>query len=148
MRASAVLLPPMMSERSSGDCPGTRGQHWLVEYLGCDPKRLDDRQYLVSLLRRAAEAAGAKVVAEAIQPFSPHGMSAVLLIEESHFSLHTWPEAGYAAADFYTCGDCQPERAHAVLLAGVGAARSELMVIERGLAGAGPSLAVGEARGD
>jgi S-adenosylmethionine decarboxylase len=133
-----------MSEPSTDRGPSTRGQHWLVEYLGCDPKRLDDREYLVGLLRRAAEAAGAKVVAEAIQPFSPHGMSAVLLIEESHFSLHTWPEAGYAAADFYTCGDCQPERAHAVLLAGVGAARSELIVIERGLGGGGASLAVGE----
>ena len=135
-----------MSEPSSAERPGTQGRHWLVEYLGCDPKRLDDREYLVGLLRRAAEAAGAKVVAEAIQPFSPHGTSAVLLIEESHFSLHTWPEAGYAAADFYTCGDCQPERAHAVLLAGVGAARCELVVVERGLGGDGPSLVAGGMR--
>jgi S-adenosylmethionine decarboxylase proenzyme len=119
-----------------------------VEYLGCNPNLLDDREHLVNLLRRSAEAAGATVVAEAIQPFSPHGMSAVLLIEESHFSLHTWPEQGYAAVDFYTCGDCLPERAHAVLLAGVGAARSEVMVIERGLTGGGRSLALGDPRGD
>jgi S-adenosylmethionine decarboxylase len=136
------------SEPSSDRRPSTRGQHWLVEYLGCDAKRLDDREYLMCLLRRAAEAAGATVVAEAIQPFSPHGVSAVLLIEESHFSLHTWPEEGYAAADFYTCGNCLPDRAHAVLLAGVGAARSEIMVIERGLTGVGRALALGDPRGD
>jgi S-adenosylmethionine decarboxylase len=133
----------MSTPDGSRSTVSTLGQHWLVEYLGCDRSVLDDRERLLGLLRSAAEAAGATVVAEAVQPFSPHGVSAVLLIEESHFSLHTWPEQGYAAADFYTCGDCQPERAHAVLSAGLGAGRSESMVIRRGLAGPGRSLELG-----
>ncbi len=124
----------------------TRGQHWLVEYLGCEPSLLDDAERLEALLRRAAEAARAKVLSMAVQPFSPHGVSAVLLIEESHFSLHTWPEQGYAAGDFYTCGDCLPERAHALLHTELRASRSEVMVIQRGLPGPGRSLALDESR--
>jgi S-adenosylmethionine decarboxylase proenzyme len=120
---------------------GTGGRHWLVEYQRCSPGVLDHPEDLRSLLRRAAEAAGAQVVGEACQPFAPHGVSIVLLIEESHFSLHTWPEQRYAAVDFYTCGQCRPEEAHAVLLAGLEAERCELLVVQRGLLGAPRAIA-------
>ena len=112
-----------------------RGRHWLIEYHGCNPRTLGDPESVGKLLRGAAEAAGAAVVSESFRRFSPQGVSGVVLIEESHLSIHTWPEEGYAAVDVYTCGDCDPERAHQVLLAGLEAARSELMQIERGLDG-------------
>jgi len=65
-----------------------------------------------------------------------------LLLEESHFSLHTWPEAGYAALDFYTCGALDPEPAARVVAAGVGALRVSLMEISRGLPEAEGALSV------
>jgi S-adenosylmethionine decarboxylase len=74
------------------------------------------------------------VVAEVFHPFSPHGVSGVLAIEESHLSVHTWPEEGYAALDFYTCGDSDPELALLSLARAVGAGRAELLEVTRGLA--------------
>jgi S-adenosylmethionine/arginine decarboxylase-like enzyme len=66
----------------------------------------------------------------------------VVVIEESHFSLHTWPECGYAAVDFYTCGECEPEAAVEVLRDGLGARSCEQVVVHRGLRGPGGSLKV------
>jgi len=57
----------------------------------------------------------------------------VVVVEESHLSIHTWPEHSYAAVDFFTCGECVPGRAHEVLKQGLGAETSELMLIKRGL---------------
>ena len=77
----------------------TQGRHLLVELYGCDPHALDDAERLAGLLRRAAEAAGSRVVAEVFHPFAPHGITGVVVIEESHLSVHTWPVTGYAAVD-------------------------------------------------
>lgn len=116
-----------------GDVVGTRAKHLLVEYHGCDRRLLDDPGAVAALMRRAAEAAGARVVAEVFHPYRPHGVTGVLVIEESHFSVHTWPECGYAAVDFYTCGECVPENADQVLREGLGAERTEVLLVRRGL---------------
>ncbi len=81
----------------------------------------------------AAEAAEATVVGTVFHPFSPQGISGVVVIEESHLSIHTWPEHGYAAVDFFTCGECLPERAHEVIKEGLSAATSEAMMVIRGM---------------
>lgn len=111
----------------------TAGRHLLAEYHGCAPGRLDDQAHIEGLMRRAAEVAGATVVACVFHRFAPQGVTGVVIIEESHLSVHTWPEHGYAAVDFFTCGDCDPEAAHDFLRRQLGAARSEIMLIERGL---------------
>lgn len=121
---------------------GTSAQHLLCEYHGCDPTLLDDREALERILRRATEAANATVVATTFHRFAPQGVTGVVVLEESHFSIHTWPEAGYAALDFYTCGQCLPERAHEVVQTALGATRSELMSIRRGGAPPGPSMRI------
>jgi S-adenosylmethionine decarboxylase len=121
---------------------GTTARHLLVEYHGCDRALLDNLEAVRALMRSAAEAAGARVVAEVFHPYRPHGVTGVLVIEESHFSVHTWPECGYAAVDFYTCGDCVPENAKDVLAVGLRAERVELVMIRRGLPGATPSMSV------
>ena len=108
------------------------GKHLLVEYRRCAPALLDDPDAMEALLREAAAAAGATVLDARLHRFKPQGVSGVLLIAESHVSIHTWPEAGYAAVDFYTCGDCDPLRAHEVLLARLGARSSEVMLVTRG----------------
>ena len=120
-----------------------RGRHLLVEYFDCGERDLlDDVAGIEGLMNRAAEAANTTVVASIFHPFTPQGVSGVVVIEESHLSIHTWPEHGYCAVDFYTCGRGVPERAHELLREGLGAARSEVMVVDRGLREAGPSARV------
>ncbi|MGF1510816.1 MAG: adenosylmethionine decarboxylase [Myxococcota bacterium] len=111
----------------------TRGQHLLAEYHGCRTSLLNDKDIIQRLLTRAAEDAGATVVAAVFHRFSPQGISGVVVIEESHLSIHTWPEAGYAAVDFYTCGDCHPELAHRRLMEGLQPERAELLTVVRGM---------------
>ncbi|MEC7520837.1 MAG: adenosylmethionine decarboxylase [Myxococcota bacterium] len=111
----------------------TRGRHLLVEYHGCSEAMLDDLEGVEALMNRAAVAANTSVVASVFHPFQPQGVSGVVVIEESHLSIHTWPEYGYAAVDFYTCGQGVPEEAHAVLLEGLEATGAEVMTVDRGL---------------
>lgn len=110
----------------------TTSTHILVEYWDCDPAVLDDRGRIQAILERAAGTAGATVVQSTFHTFSPQGVTGVVVVEESHLSIHTWPETGYAAVDFFTCGDCDPEAAHPVLLDGLRAGRAELMRVARG----------------
>ena len=93
-------------------------------------------------MRRAVDAAKANVVAVTFHRFSPQGVTGVVVLEESHFSIHTWPEAGYAALDFFTCGRCEPEHAHELVQREIGATRVEVMTVTRGLPGTGPSMRI------
>jgi S-adenosylmethionine decarboxylase len=111
----------------------TVGRHLLAEYYDCDPRVLDDERRVQRAIRAATRAAGATVVAEAYHHFAPHGVSASILIAESHLSLHTWPEAGYAAADLFTCGELDPTPGVAVLATALGARRVRTVEIVRGL---------------
>ncbi len=123
----------------------TLAKHLLVEYHGCDRGLLNDLEAVRRIMRRAARAAGATVVAEVFHPYRPQGVTGVLVIEESHFSVHTWPECGYAAVDFYTCGECAPERADQVLREELGAERAEVMLVRRGLRAETGSIAIDSA---
>ncbi len=118
------------------------GRHLLVEYRGCDRDLLDDSEQVETHLRRAAIEAGATIVAAVFHRFSPQGVTGVVVVEESHLSIHTWPEHGYAAVDFFTCGDCLPERAHEYLFGKLKARSSEIMKVDRGIDGMGESMAV------
>lgn len=81
------------------------GVHALVELNECDAQLLDDPKLLESSLLNSAKLAGATILSSHFHQFSPQGVSGVVIIEESHFSVHTWPEFGYAAIDFFTCSD-------------------------------------------
>lgn len=108
------------------------GRHLLAEYLGCSRAVLDDPAALELALRGAAEAAGTEVLVAHFHRFAPQGVSGMLIIQESHLSIHTWPELGYAAVDLYTCGGGDPLAADAVLRAGLGAQRAQLVIVQRG----------------
>lgn len=110
----------------------TKGRHLLVEYHGCSSQILSDEKGIQDMMEAAARAAGAHIVGSFFHRFSPQGVSGVVVVEESHLSIHTWPEVGYAACDFYTCGECQPEKAHAVLVEILGATHSEMLQVDRG----------------
>lgn len=112
----------------------TLAQHLLVEYWQCDAAVLDDPDKLVGLLQRAAVAAGTTVIHSHCHRFSPQGVSAVVVIQESHLSIHTWPEQAYAAVDFYTCGKGSPHAAHEVLMQGLLAKACRALLLRRGAA--------------
>jgi S-adenosylmethionine decarboxylase proenzyme len=118
----------------------TTARHLVVEYHGCDRELLNDKKQMERLMRLAAEKARATVVGAIFHTYSPQGVSGVVVVEESHFSIHTWPEYGYAAVDCYTCGDCEPEAAHEFLKEQLRAAETELMILDRGQNPPGPSI--------
>jgi len=85
------------------------GSHLIVEYYGCNPKILNDLHSIKNHLLIAADKIGATVIDEKFHQFSPQGVSGAVILAESHISIHTWPEYGYAAMDFFTCGvKCDP----------------------------------------
>lgn len=115
------------------DSPPPRGVHILAELHGCDPARLDDHDLVVAAVRRAAEAARAAVLDVSSHRFHPHGVTALALLAESHLSIHTWPEHGYAAVDALTCGaTMRPQDCVDLLGAALGATDVATTVVERG----------------
>ena len=81
------------------------GRHILAEYYGCDIHILNNLELIEDYMQKAVIESGATIIDSTFHKFSPHGVSGVIVIAESHMALHTWPEYGYAAVDFFTCGD-------------------------------------------
>ncbi|TXK27116.1 polyamine aminopropyltransferase [Pontibacter qinzhouensis] len=81
------------------------GRHILVEFYDCSPELMNDVMHIENSMVAAAETAGATVINSTFHHFSPYGVSGVVVIQESHLAIHTWPEYGYAAVDLFTCGD-------------------------------------------
>ena len=84
--------------------------------------------------------AGSTIVASVFHPFTPQGVTGVVVLEESHLSIHTWPEHGYASVDFFTCGQGLPDRAHEVIRRGLRAEHAELMMVDRGVSLTGQAM--------
>ncbi len=113
------------------------GTHVLLELRDCDPELLDDLEYIRKELLAAAAEVGAHVVGESFHQFAPQGVTGILSIAESHISIHTWPELGYAAADIFTCGDqTMPDRAAQSVVAALRCQDPQITQIRRGLSGA------------
>jgi S-adenosylmethionine decarboxylase len=109
------------------------GHHFILELYGCPPAMLDEAEHVRATLRKAIDASHATLLSDAVHEFTPHGVTALGLLSESHISVHTWPEHGYVAADIFTCGQgCSPESACEVLIAGFAAERYDLVKLERG----------------
>lgn len=81
------------------------GNHILVEFMNCDPHIMNDVAGIERDMVAAAQKAGATVINSTFHHFSPWGVSGVVVIQESHLAIHTWPEYGYAAVDLFTCGE-------------------------------------------
>ncbi len=113
------------------------GTHVLLDLDGCPRELLQDGAALRAGLREAALLGGATIVAEAFHTFDPPAVSGVLLIAESHLSVHTWPDLGKATLDIYTCGSAFDARAAADRLAlSLRATRQRRVEVKRGF-GAG-----------
>jgi S-adenosylmethionine decarboxylase len=100
----------------------------------CDKEVLNDLSFLRDAMVSTAIDCGAMVMGESFHRFNPQGVSGVVVIAESHLSIHTWPEYGYAAVDIFTCGtSVEPEKAVEALIEKLGAKNHSLMEIQRGL---------------
>jgi S-adenosylmethionine decarboxylase len=110
------------------------GRHLLVELHDCNKEALNDLGFLRQAMKDAAIDCGAVVLGDSFHNFSPQGVSGVVIIAESHLSIHTWPECGFAAVDVFTCGtSVQPEKAAEVLIAKLGSRNHSFIEIPRGI---------------
>ena len=110
----------------------TVGKHCILELYGCDSTRLDDEAFLRDTITAAAKRAGATLLNLITHRFQPQGVTGLALLAESHISIHTWPESGYAAVDVFTCGDhTMPEKACLTLAAELGSGRHKLTSFRR-----------------
>lgn len=80
------------------------GKHLLAEFIGCKGCDLDSVHQIKEEMENAAREAKATIVQSVFHHFSPFGVSGAVVIAESHLTIHTWPEYGYAAVDVFTCG--------------------------------------------
>ncbi len=109
------------------------GQHILVDLYRCDAELLNDVAYIEEHLKQAAHAAGATIVGSTFHRFSPHGITGVLAIQESHLAIHTWPEYGFAAVDLFTCGEgIDPWRAYESIKTALRAVHGTAVEMRRG----------------
>lgn len=83
----------------------SNGRHLILDLYDCDPAVLDDFEELQRLLESSLVMANATILRIIGEKFKPQGVTLLALLAESHASIHTWPELGYAAVDLYTCGD-------------------------------------------
>ncbi len=79
------------------------GKHLLIEFYECDPEVLNNESLVSGLLCDAVDRAKGTIIGKLFHQFSPQGVTGVVVISESHLAIHTWPEHGYAAVDFFSC---------------------------------------------
>ncbi len=112
----------------------TEGVHIIAELSGCDVNKLSNLEGVREALLESARRANSQVIDVVMHKFSPLGISGVALIAESHISVHTWPEYGYAAIDIYTCGSsCWPALGCDYLASFFEAKSVQTMSVRRGL---------------
>jgi len=110
------------------------GRHVLAEYFDCDKELLNDPQKLEQFMQEAAKKANATVISSSFRTFEPFGVSGVVIVAESHLAIHTWPEYGFAAVDFFTCGDTSnPWKAHEFLKSVLKPSHTEEKEVLRGV---------------
>ncbi len=110
------------------------GTHILLEIRDADPQRLNNLPFVRETLLGAARNLGVTVLTHSFHQFSPQGVTGIVAISESHFSIHTWPEYGYAAVDIFTCGaEFHPRQAAEMIIRAFRCKDPEITEIKRGL---------------
>lgn len=108
------------------------GRHVLLELCDCPRTILDSPDRLESILRDCAARGGATIISSSFHHFSPQGVSGVVIIAESHVTVHTWPEHGYAAVDVFTCGHSViADRIAALVVEAMQAGHHEIKAFQR-----------------
>ena len=115
------------------ESPISYGEHYLIDLHGCDAELIGAVEPTEEALLTAARRCGSTIIEHHFHQFSPHGVSGVILIAESHFSVHTWPETGFVAVDVFTSGDVmKPEVAIEMLEKAFDADRVDVKKVTRG----------------
>jgi S-adenosylmethionine decarboxylase len=110
------------------------GEHFILEFYGCNSTLLDDLESLKTKFRFSIESTGATVLNVYFHKFSPQGVTGVIALAESHASIHTWPDLGYASIDVYTCGDrVFPTKAAELLVIELSPQDYSILKLDRGL---------------
>ncbi len=109
------------------------GNQYLAEFYGCCVDTLNDKDRIREAMIQAAKIAKATIVADVFHEFSPHGISGVVVIAESHIAIHSWPEHRCASVDIFTCSDnMDPQAAVDYLKMAFKAQKIEIKTIARG----------------
>lgn len=117
------------------------GRHLIAELHKCDPKKLSNINIVKEILLNAARDANMKIVKYNFHHFKPYGVSGMVIVAESHLSIHTWPEHGYAAVDIYVCGEnADPWKAYRTIIKGLRAKNVTAIEITRGIIEDGEAL--------
>lgn len=111
----------------------TMGRHVISELWGCDFEKLNDVNSIEKIFVDAALKSGAEIREVAFHKFAPQGVSGVVIISESHLTIHTFPEHGYASIDVYTCGDLDPTIAADYIAESLQAKTRESIELPRGM---------------
>lgn len=108
------------------------GRHLLLDLSGIEAHALRDASGIERLLRAAAELAGATPLGAQFHHFGAGaGITGVVILQESHISIHTWPEHGFAAVDIFMCGETRPEDAARHLILRLQPSQHQLKTVER-----------------
>lgn len=111
----------------------TMGRHVIAELWGCNVEKLNNISFIEQVFVDAALKAGAEVREVAFHKFAPLGVSGVVIISESHLTIHSFPEHGYASIDVYTCGHLDPNIASTYIAEALDSTTSEVIEVPRGM---------------
>lgn len=111
----------------------TMGRHVIAELWGCNFDKLNNMEVIERTFVDAALKSGAEIREVAFHKFAPQGVSGVVIISESHLTIHSFPEHGYASIDVYTCGDLDPNIAANYIAEALEADTRETIELPRGI---------------
>lgn len=110
------------------------GCHLLVEFYGCDASVLEQEASVKAAMEAAACDSNASIVTSSFHEFKPYGVSGAVIIQESHYTIHTWPENRYAAVDLFYCSDSvHVDKAIEALRRHFSPSRTRFLLVRRGL---------------
>ena len=108
------------------------GRHYMIDLVDCEPEIIKWVAPTREIVMRAAKECGATILNDQFHQFEPFGVSGVVLIAESHISIHTWPENYFGAVDIFTCGEMQPQVAIDIMRSDFRANEAIVKVVVRG----------------
>lgn len=110
------------------------GKHIIADFYDCDEELLSNIKFIKETMLSAAKAAKTTIITSKFYKFKPFGVSGIIIIAESHLSIHTWPEYKFASVDFFTCGNkAKPWNAFKIVKEKLNAKYFNIMKIQRGL---------------
>ena len=112
---------------------GNIGKHVIIDMVGCPFEVLNDKGLLEKLLTESALSAGCTILSVTFHTFEPQGVTGVVIVSESHYSIHTYPELNYVAIDAFTCGShIKPFKALKNLVKTLCPTKYKVKIINRG----------------